>query len=452
MFEALNKTLEGFFSKVRGKPKLTEKNIKDGLRDVRLALLEADVHYRVVKEFINRVEEKAVGEEVLNGVNPGQQVVKVVRDEMENLMGPVDPSIEFKQDGITTIKLAGLQGSGKTTTAGKLALHLRDKYDCSPMMVAADVRRPAAIDQLEKLGREIDVPVVSDRDASAPMVCTQAKVEAAQQNCNPLILDTAGRLHIDEEMMDELQRIRDSVEPDYTFLVVDAMTGQDAVVSAKEFDKQLGYDAAILTKLDGDARGGAALSIKAVTGKPVKFAGVGEQLDKFEEFHPDRMADRILGMGDVVTLVEKAEEAVEEEDAKELEEKLKNATFDLEDFRKQIKTMRKMGPLQEILGYLPGMGSQLQDLDIDESQIDRIEGIINSMTPRERTRPAIINASRRQRIAQGSGAEPKEVNRLLKQFKQMRKMMKKVSKGNMDALSDMMPEGMEGSMEDMMGQ
>jgi signal recognition particle subunit SRP54 len=371
---------------------------------------------------------------------------------MENLMGPVDTSIDFKDDGVTIIKLAGLQGSGKTTTAGKLALHLRDKYDCSPMMVAADVRRPAAIDQLEKLGREIDVPVVSDRDASAPMVCTQAKVQAVQQNCNPLILDTAGRLHIDEEMMDELQRIRDSVEPDYTFLVVDAMTGQDAVVSAKEFDKQLGYDAAILTKLDGDARGGAALSIKAVTGKPVKFAGVGEQLDKFEEFHPDRMADRILGMGDVVTLVEKAEEAVEEEDAKELEEKLKNATFDLEDFRKQIETMRKMGPLQEILGYLPGMGNQMQDLDIDESQIDRIEGIINSMTPRERTRPAIINASRRKRIAEGSGTEPKEVNRLLKQFKQMRKMMKKVSKGNMGALEDMMPEGMEGQMEDMMGQ
>ena len=442
MFENLTNSLEGFFQKIRGRPKLTEKNIKEGLREVRMALLEADVHYRVVKEFTKRVEEKAVGEEVTKGVNPGQQVVKIVHDEIENLMGPVDHTVPLEGDKPSVIMVCGLQGSGKTTTCGKLALYLREKHNCSPMLVAADVHRPAAIDQLEQLGEQVDVPVVSERDGSASMACMQGKVQASREDRNPLILDTAGRLHIDEEMMEELRGLKKSAKPDQIYLVVDAMMGQDAVVSAQEFHKQLDFDSIIMTKLDGDARGGAALSIKAVTGKPIQFVGVGEKLDKFEEFHPDRMADRILGMGDVVTLVEKAEQAVEEEDAKKMEEKLRRATFDLEDFRKQIGTMRKMGPLQEILSYLPGIGSQLQDIDLDEKQIDRIEAMINSMTPEERTRPSLISGSRRRRIAAGSGTKPQEVNRLLKQFKSMKKMMKKVSRGNTKALQNMMPGGM----------
>jgi len=440
MFEALTSTLEGFFSKIRGRPRLTEKNITDGLREVRLALLEADVHYRVVKTFIERVTEKAVGEEVIRGVNPAQQIVKIVRDEVEALMGPVDHSIAFNKDGLTVLMLAGLQGSGKTTTCGKLAQYLRDKYACTPMLVAADVQRPAAIDQLEVLGRQIHIPVVSDRNATAAMVCMQGRARAMQQNCNVLILDTAGRLHVDDEMMEELRRLKRRIKPDQLYLVVDAMTGQDAVVSAQEFNRQLEFDAAVLTKLDGDARGGAALSIKAVTGKPIKFVGLGEKLDKFEEFRPERMADRILGMGDVVTFVEKAQEAVEAEDAQKLEEKLRKATFDLEDFRTQIRTIKRMGPIREILGYLPFVGDKAQDMDFDEKEIDRVEAIINSMTGLERSRPELISASRRQRIALGSGTRPEDVNLLLKQFKAMRKVMRKVTRGNMGALLDMMPQ------------
>ena len=444
MFETLTNTLTRFFDTVRGRATLSEKNIRDGLREVRLALLEADVHYRVVKTFIDRVTEKAVGEDVIRGIHPAQQIVKIVHDEVEALLGPVDHSIPFKSDGATVLMVAGLQGSGKTTTCAKLALYLREKYSSSPMLVAADVQRPAAIEQLEVLGRQLDIPVVSDPNATALMVCLQGRSEAAQQNCNPLILDTAGRLHVDELMMAELRDLKERVKPDQIYLVADAMTGQDAVVSANEFNRQLEFDGIILTKLDGDARGGAALSIKAVTGKPVKFVGLGEKLDKFEEFHPDRMADRILGMGDVVSLVEKAEQAVEAEDAQELEEKLRRATFDLEDFRKQILTIRKMGSLRDILGYLPFVGARLQEIDFDEKEIDRVEGIINSMTPLERSRPEVIGASRRQRIALGSGAQPEDVNQLLKQFKMMRKVMKKVSRGNVGAMTDMMPEGLEG--------
>jgi signal recognition particle subunit SRP54 len=438
LFDNLTNTLEGFFRKVRGRAVLTEKSIRDGLKEVRLALLEADVHYRVVKEFVQRVTEKAVGEEVIRGVDPGQQIVKIVHDEIAALIGPVDPTVEMKQDGPTVIMLCGLQGSGKTTTCAKLALHMRQNYTCAPIMAAADVHRPAAIDQLEILGKEIDIPVVADRSADAVMVAMKARFQAAEEELGPIILDTAGRLHIDEEMMEELRELKARAKPDLIYFVCDAMTGQDAVTSALEFNESLEFDGVILTKLDGDARGGAALSVKAVTGKPIKFVGLGEKLDKFEPFYPDRMADRILGMGDVVGLVEKAQAAIEEEDAQRLEEKIRKATFDLEDFRKQINMLRKMGPIRDILGHLPGIGSRMDVLDqVDDSQVNRIEAIINSMTVDERSNPDIINASRRQRIAVGSGSDPVMVNQLLKQFKQMKKVMRRLSKGNMDALMNM---------------
>jgi len=441
LFETLTSTLEGFFGRLRATPRLTEKNIRDGLRQVRLALLEADVHYRVVKDFIDRVTEKAVGEEVLRGVNPAQQVIKIVHDEIEALMGPVDTSIPMRQDGPTVLMLCGLQGSGKTTTCAKLAVYLRENFSCSPILGAADVRRPAAIDQLEVLGRQARVPVVSDRRADAVTIAMKARFEAATKGLGPVVLDTAGRLHIDQEMMQELRELKARAKPDQIYLVADAMTGQDAVNSALEFNKSLEFDGVILTKLDGDARGGAALSIKAVTGKPIKFVGLGEKLDKFEPFHPDRMADRILGMGDVVGLVEKAQQAIQEEDARKLQEKLRRATFDLEDFRQQLRTIRKMGSLRELLGHLPFFGSKLEQLDVDGRQLDQVEAIINSMTIEERLKPDIIGASRRQRIAHGSGTDPAVVNQLLKQFRQMRKVMRKVTRGDTGALLSLMPDG-----------
>ena len=442
MFETLTHTLEGFFGKLRGRARLTEQNIQDGLKEVRLALLEADVHYRVVKDFVQRVTDKAVGEEVIKGVNPAQQIVKIVHDEIAALIGPVDTTIPMRQDGPTVLMVCGLQGSGKTTTCAKLALYMHKNYTCSPVMVAADVRRPAAIDQLEILGRQIEVPVISDRKADVVTICMKARREASQRGLGPLILDTAGRLHIDEEMMAELRELKACIKPDQIYLVADAMTGQDAVTSALEFNRNLEFDGVILTKLDGDARGGAALSIKSVTGKPIKFVGLGEKLDKFEPFYPDRMADRILGMGDVVGLVEKAQEVIQEEDAKRLEEKLRRATFDLEDFRQQIRMLRKMGPIRDILGHLPFIGSRIDMLeDFDDKQVDRIEAVINSMTVAERATPDIISASRRQRIARGSGSDPVMVNQLLKQFRQMKKLMRKVSHGNVDALMEAMPTG-----------
>jgi len=441
LFEALTNTLDGFFGRLRGRPRLTERNIRDALREVRLALLEADVHYRVVKDFIQRVTDKSVGETVIRGVDPAQQIVKIVHDEIEALMGPVDSTIPMRQDGPTVLMVCGLQGSGKTTTCAKLALYLKDHYSCAPVLAAADVQRPAAVDQLEILGRQVGVPVVSDRDASPVMIAMQARFYAAENKMGPVILDTAGRLHVDEPMMEELREIKSRLKPDQIYLVADAMTGQDAVASAATFNRQLEFDGVILTKLDGDARGGAALSVKAVTGKPIKFAGLGEKLDRFEPFHPDRMADRILGMGDVVGLVEKAEQAVDEEDARRLEEKLRRNTFDLEDFRQQIGMIRRMGPIRDILGHLPFIGQKLEGIEFDEVQVDRVEAIINSMTPGERASPAIISASRRQRIAQGSGSDPVMVNQLLKQFRQMKKMLRKVSRGDVDALMESMPAG-----------
>jgi signal recognition particle subunit SRP54 len=439
----LTSSLEGFFTKIRGRAVLSEKNIEDGLREVRVALLEADVHYRVVKEFTQRVTEKAVGEKVIRGVDPAQQIVKIVHDEIEGLMGQADTTIPTRDDGPVVLMVCGLQGSGKTTTCAKLAQYLREKHSCSPVLGAADVQRPAAIDQLEILGKQIDVPVVSERGASALNVAIRTRMHAIQHGLSPVILDTAGRLHIDEVMMAELREVKKRLKPDGIYLVADAMTGQDAVASALEFNRHLEFDGVILTKLDGDARGGAALSVKAVTGKPIKFAGVGEKLDKFEPFYPDRMADRILGMGDVVGLVEMAQQAMEDEDAEKLEEKLRRATFDFEDFRQQINMVRKMGPLRDILSHLPGIGSKLDQMEFDERQVDRIEAMINSMTPAERAQPEIIGASRRVRIAAGSGSEPVMVNRLLKQFRQMKKMMRKASRGDMDAIMDMMPAGLD---------
>jgi len=439
VFETLTNTLEGFFRKVRGTARLTEKNIRDGMREVRMALLEADVHYRVVKQFIDAVTEKAVGQDVLRDVDPAQQIVKIVHDELVALMGPVDHEIALGGDGPTVIVLAGLQGCGKTTTCGKLALHLKDKLGCTPILCAADVQRPAAIDQLEVLGGQIDVPVVSERGADAVTVAMKGRLQAVQQECSPLLVDTGGRLHIDEEMMEELRRVKARLKPDLIYLVADARSGQDAVVSAEEFNKQLEFDAVILTNLDGDARGGAALSVKAITGKPIKFAGTGEKMDKFEPFHPDRMADRILGMGDVVTLVEKAQEAIADEDAEALQEKLRKATFDLEDFRKQIKMVRRMGSLRDVLSYLPFFGGKLDEMEFDEKEVDHIEAIINSMTPEERQRPELISAGRRNRIAAGSGCEAALVGQLLKQFRAMRKMMRKVSRGDVDALANALP-------------
>jgi len=443
MFETVSNSLGSFFGKLRRKPKLTAQNIQDGLKEVRLALLEADVHYKVVKAFIKAVQEKALGEEVIRGVNPAQQIVKIVHDEIEALIGPVDTTAPMAGDGPTVLMLCGLQGSGKTTTCAKMARYLSENYKCRPLMAAADVQRPAAIDQLETLGRQIGVPVVSDRGASALKVAMQARLKAAKEGLGPVLLDTAGRLHIDDDMMKELRQIKNRVKPHQIYLVADAMTGQDAVTSALEFNRQIEFDGVILTKLDGDARGGAALSIKAVTGKPIKFVGLGEKLDRFEPFHPDRMADRILGMGDIVGLVEKAEQVIEEEDARRMEEKLRRASFDLEDFRKQILMLRRMGPLRDILGHLPFIGARLGDMEFDETQIGRIEAIISSMTSQERARPQIINAGRRQRIADGSGTDPVVVNQLLKQFKQMKKIMRKLGRGDMQSIADAMPPGFE---------
>ncbi|MFQ5862940.1 MAG: signal recognition particle protein [Candidatus Brocadiales bacterium] len=426
MFESISKTLEGIFDKLRGRGRLSKENIQDGLREVRTALLEADVNYRVVKQFIQKVTEKAVGEEVVQSVAPGQQVVKIIHDELVDIMGPVGPALTFREGGPTVIMLVGLHGCGKTTTAAKLAKLVMSKGR-KPLLVAADVQRPAAIKQLKVLGKQLGVPVYSEDSGQPTTICQRAVDYAREKSLDAIILDTAGRLHIDEELMNELSDIRDKLEPGHIFFVCDAMTGQDAVNSAKEFNSHLEFNGVILTKLDGDTRGGAALSVKAVTGKPIKFVGVGEKLDKLEEFHPDRMASRILGMGDVVTLVEKAQAVADEEKAKAFARKVKDDTLTLEDFMDQLQQVRQMGPLQEILGMIPGVGSKLDGLDIDDSQMDKVEAIVRSMTREERLRPDVIGGSRRARIARGSGTTLQDVNQLLKQFKFMKKMLRQVS-------------------------
>ena len=425
MLEDLTQKLESAFKKLRGYGKLTEANIADSLKEIRRALLEADVNYKVAKDFVAAVKEKAVGEDVMRSVTPGQLVVKIVHDEMVRLLG--NSVMQVKTAGIppTILMLSGLQGSGKTTFAGKLASHLK-KSGRKPMLVAADVYRPAAIEQLKVLGRSIDVPVYDEGIGDPVKIAFNAIGAARQKFCDTIVLDTAGRLHIDQAMMDELVNVKNRVRPHEILFVADGMTGQDAVNTASEFANRLDFDGVVLTKMDGDARGGAALSIRAVTGKPIKFLSIGEKLDEIEQFHPDRIASRILGMGDVVTLVEKAQDTFDQDKAKKLEDKLKKADFDLEDFRDQLQQIKKMGSLESILKMIPGVGRQLGNVQPDERGLVRVEAIINSMTREERHNPKILNGNRRKRIAAGSGTRVQDVNQLMNQFQQMRKMMKQM--------------------------
>jgi len=425
MFESLSERLRSALKAFTSRGQLNEKNIAEGLREVRTALLEADVNYKVARDFIQRVQERAVGQEVIRSVTPGQQIVKIVYDELIQLMGPVDPTIPKNDTRPTVVMLCGLQGHGKTTTAGKLGGYLRKKGR-KPLLVAADLQRPGAVDQLEQVGAELGLPVYADRESSAPRVARKSIRYAEDNNCDTVILDTAGRLHIDHAMMAEVREIAERIKPDQILLVCNAQTGQDAVNSAAEFNRQLALDGVILTMLDGDARGGAALSIKAVTGKPIKFAGVGEKLDALEEFHPDRMADRILGMGDVKTLVEKAQASIDQEQAVKFQKKLRDASITLEDFVQQLEQVRKMGPIKSLLKMLP-FGDKLGGMEeVDEKDFDQIQAIIYSMTPEERSKPDVIDPARRRRIAAGSGTQPQDVNGLLKQFRQMKKMMKQL--------------------------
>ena len=451
MFETLTNKFNGVFRNLSGKGRISESNIKDAMRDVKTALLEADVNYQVVKKFCDDVTQSAMGAEVIKSLHPGQLMVKIVNDQLTNLMGPVDSKIYFVSPGPTIIMLAGLQGSGKTTTAAKLGKYLLSKGK-QPLMVANDLQRPAAIDQLKTLGEQLNIPVYSEDSKNAVKVAKNGIKAAKKQNRDVVILDTAGRLHIDAEMMEEIRNVSSAVTPHQIYLVCDSMTGQDAVNSAKEFNEQLELDGVILTKLDGDARGGAALSVKAVTGKPIKFIGVGEKLDKLEEFHPDRMSSRILGMGDVVTLVEKAQDQFTAEEAAKMQEKMAKGSFTFDDFLKQMQSLKKMGGMKDMLKMIPGLGSQMAGMDIDENEMNRTVAIVHSMTRYERNNPDVIDASRRRRIAKGSGVQPSDVSGLVKTFNQSRQMMKAMSGmgmggkmkamkalGNMDMFSGKMP-------------
>jgi signal recognition particle subunit SRP54 len=427
MFEDLTIKLEGIFKKLRGQGRLSESNIKDALKEVRRALLEADVNYKVVKDFISQVEAKAIGQEVLRSITPGQQVIKIVYDELTNLLGKERVEVKISPQPPTIFMLVGLQGSGKTTACGKLARYYRKKGRF-PLLVAADVYRPAAVDQLKILGKSLDLPVFSS-SKNPVKICEDSIDQAKKDGRDLVIIDTAGRLHIDEPLMQELLEIKKAVSPQEIILVADAMTGQDAVNIAKTFEEKIGLDGVFLTKMDGDARGGAALSIRAVTGKPIKFVGTGEKLDALEMFYPDRMASRILGMGDVVSLVEKAEEAIGLEEAEKLEKKLRKEAFTLEDFYDQLQQIKRMGPLDSILSMIPGLGGKvMKGLSIDEKAMVRVEAMINSMTKEERLKPHIIDGSRRKRIALGSGNSVQDVNKLLKQFFTMQKMIKNLGK------------------------
>ncbi|SEP56433.1 signal recognition particle protein [Piscibacillus halophilus] len=431
-FEGLADRLQGTIKKITGKGKVSEQDVKEMTREVRLALLEADVNFKVVKDLIKRIKERAIGQEVLQGLNPGQQVIKVVKEELTDLMGGEQSKIAVASKPPTVIMMVGLQGAGKTTTTGKLANHLRKKFNRNPMLVAADVYRPAAINQLETLGKQLDMPVFSKGTEANPVdIAKEAIEQAKEEHKDYVIIDTAGRLHIDEGLMDELHNIKEAVNPDEIFLVVDSMTGQDAVNVAQSFDEQLDISGVVLTKLDGDTRGGAALSIRAVTGKPIKFAGMGEKLDQLEAFHPDRMASRILGMGDVLSLIEKAETEVDEKKAKEMEQKMRDMSFTFEDFLEQMEQVRNMGPLDDLMSMMPGANKMkgMKNMQLDEKQIDHVEAIIQSMTKQERVDPSVINASRKKRIAKGSGTSVSQVNRLLKQFNEMKKMMKQMMGG-----------------------
>lgn len=429
-FEGLADRLQKTMQKIRGKGKVTEADVKEMMREVRLALLYADVNLKVVKDFIKKVSERAVGQEVMKSLTPGQQVIKVVKEELTELMGGEQSKIAVSPKPPTVIMMVGLQGAGKTTTTGKLANLLRKNYNRKPLLVAADIYRPAAINQLQTLGKQLTMPVFSLGDQVSPVEIAAKAIEHAKaEHHDYVLIDTAGRLHIDENLMDELKNIKEAVKPDEIFLVVDAMTGQDAVNVATSFNDQLGITGVILTKLDGDIRGGAALSIRAVTGKPIKFVGMGEKMDALEPFHPERMASRILGMGDVLSLIEKAQANVDEEKARELEKKMRSASLTLDDFLDQLSQVRNMGPLDDLIKMLPGANKikGLNNLKIDEKQIAHVEAIIRSMTKEEKEHPEIINASRRKRIAKGSGRTVPEVNRLLKQFEEMKKMMKQMN-------------------------
>jgi signal recognition particle subunit SRP54 len=432
MFDDLQKRLSSAFQRFRARGVLTEANMKEGLVEVRQALLEADVHFDVVRELMERITERAAGTQLIKSVRPDQQIVKIVHDELVNLMGPVDPSIRFEKTGPTVLMLCGLQGSGKTTTCGKLARMLAAQ-DRKPLLVAADLQRPAAVEQLKVIGSQLGVPVYSQTGSNPVAVCQQALVEANRSGCDTLILDTAGRLHVDDELMAELAQIEKKVKPHAVLFVCDAMTGQDAVASAGAFNRALELDGVILTKLDGDARGGAALSVRQVTGVPIKFVGKGEKLDKIEPFDPERLVGQMLGMGDIVGLVEAAQSAVDEEEALRQQERLAKGKFDLDDFRKQIVTMKKMGSVRDLMSKIPG----LNQMPLDTSGIDadlevkRIQGIIDSMTPAERSDPALIDISRRRRIASGSGVEPADVSNLVKQFDVMAAMFRQMAQMSM---------------------
>ena len=429
-FDQLSSKLQDVFKQLKGKGKLSDKDVKAALREVKLALLEADVSFKVVKNFIKTIEERAVGSEVLESLTPGQQVIKIVNEELINLMGSTQSKISFAPRGITVIMMVGLQGAGKTTTSAKLSSTIKSQGK-RPLLVACDVYRPAAIDQLIKVGKQVNVPVFSLGTDVNPVEIARRGVEHAKENnLDVVIVDTAGRLHVDEVLMDELKNIKSTVKPQEILLVVDAMTGQDAVNVAESFNEALGIDGVVMTKLDGDSRGGAALSVKAVTNKPIKYVGMGEKLNDLEPFHPERIASRILGMGDVLTLIEKAQQGIDEKKAKELEAKFRRAEFNFEDFLDQMQQVKKMGPMSQLLGMIPGMnGAKLNEIQsqIDDKQMDYIEAIILSMTKEERLNPNLLNMSRKKRIAKGSGRDIQEVNRLIKQFEQMQGMMKQFS-------------------------
>ncbi|MCL2575342.1 MAG: signal recognition particle protein [Defluviitaleaceae bacterium] len=426
-FESLGQKLQNTFKNLRGKGVLNEKDVKEAMREVRLALLEADVNFKIVKEFVASVTEKAVGDTVLKGLNPGQAVIKIVNEELIELMGSTQSKLTFAGQPPTVYMMVGLQGSGKTTSTAKIAAQLR-KQGKKPLLVACDIYRPAAIKQLQTLGNNLNIPVFEKGGQNPVQTAQEALAHAQHMGNDIVIVDTAGRLHIDEELMDELSNIKDTIRPQEVLLVVDAMTGQDAVNVAESFSEKIGIDGVIITKLDGDTRGGAALSVRKITGKPIKYVGMGEKVDDLEAFHPDRMASRILGMGDVLSLIDKAQEAFNEQEAIDLERKIRKNEFDLNDFLTQMQQVKKMGPIKNILGMLPGAGNmKINEDDINEKAMSHVEAIVQSMTPKERSNPAILTGSRRKRIANGSGRSIQEVNRVLKQFDEMKKMMKQFS-------------------------
>jgi len=439
VFDTLSDRLQGALGDLRKRGTLDEESISRAMREIRLALLEADVNLDVVKDFTARVRERAMGQDVVKSVTPGQQVVKIVHDELTALMGTGSSRLVYTSKQPTVILLAGLQGSGKTTTAAKLALLLR-KDGKQPALVAADLQRPAAIEQLEQLGKQIQVPVYSEERSDPVAAVRDGLARAQADGCDAIILDTAGRLHVDEDLMDELARVRKEARPHNVLLVLDAMTGQEAVRVAQSFQEHVAFDGVVLTKLDGDARGGAALSVKAVTGRPIKLVSVGEKLDQLEYFHPDRMASRILGMGDVLSLVEKAEQAFEEDEQQAMEDRIRKGKFTFDDFLSAQRMLRRMGPLQGVLKLIPGLGAQLKDVDIDENELKKVEAIVLSMTPHERNTPHVIDGKRRLRIAKGSGTSVQQVNRLLEARKQMEKMMKGMSKGKMPQFAGLTPD------------